>query len=105
MGSSVLGIANGFAVFRSQFRIAKCNCLVDGRMTVNVRRIVRQSTQAESVLIGVLALVKQFKNKVAGPNIMNQVTELPAPERIIAEILDDGPTVSVCVCFLYLIFR
>ena len=52
----VLRIANGDAIFRSQLWIADRDCLVDRRVAVDVRRIVRQRAQRKGILVGILAL-------------------------------------------------
>jgi hypothetical protein len=105
MGCFVLCIANRFAVFRSWLWIAKSDRFIDSRMTLDVRGIVRQSTQREGVLVGALALMKQLKNKVPGADLVHEVTEPSAPKWMVAEILDNPAPVSVCVCLFDLVFR
>src|SRR5205085_6264724 len=59
---------------------------------------MRQCAEREGVFIGVLAFEQQLANKVSAANIMHQVAEIPAAERIVAEVLNDSTTVSVGVC-------
>jgi hypothetical protein len=60
---------------------------------------MRQSAKREGVLIGIFALDQQLTNEVSGAYVMHEVAELPAAERVIAEILDDGTTVGVGMRF------
>lgn len=66
----VLRIANRIAIFRAQLWIAKCNCRIDSRMSINVLSIMRQSTQCERILVGILALVEQFDNEISATDVM-----------------------------------
>jgi hypothetical protein len=43
----------------------------------------------QSVLVGILTLMKQFQNKISAANIVNQVAEVFAAEGIVAQVLDD----------------
>src|SRR5208283_361503 len=84
----VLGISNGLAKPRSQLWILDRDGLVNRRVTGDIRRIVRQRTQRERVLAGILAFDQQLTNKVSASGIVHQVAEFPAAERVVAEILD-----------------
>ena len=101
----VLGIADGLAKLRPQLRILDRDRLVDRRVAGDVGRIVRQGAQREGVLVGILALAQQFTNKVAAADVVHQVAEFPAAERVVAEVLDDGAAIGVGMRFLDLVFR
>src|SRR5208337_1181898 len=67
------------------------------------RRVVRERSQCEGVLIGILALVQQFENEIPAAHVMHQVAEFLAPKWIIAKILDDRASIGIGVCVLDLI--
>src|SRR5581483_5935066 len=74
-------------------------------MTRDIRRIVRQRAQSEGVLVGILGLEQQLANEVAATDVMHQVAEFPAAERVVAKILDNGATVRVGMRLPDLVFR
>ena len=80
----VLRIANRIAIFSAQFRIVDGDSLVDRGVAVDVRRIVRKRTQGEGVLVGIPAFKQQLPDKVPAANIMHQVAEVLAAERVVA---------------------
>jgi len=69
--------------------------VVHRRVANDVRRIVRQGSQSEGILVDVLAFEQQFANKVSAADVMHQIAEFTAAERIVAKILDDGASVGV----------
>ena len=79
--------------------------LVDRRVAGDIRRIVRQGAQREGVLVDILAFEQQLANKVSAADVMHQVAEFPAAERVVAEILDDGASVGVGMGLPDLVFR
>src|ERR1700758_3520485 len=74
-------------------------------MAGDIRRIVRQSAQRECVFVDVLALDQQLANKVSATDVVHQIAELPATERVVAEILDEGASVGVGMRFFKLVCR
>src|ERR1035437_579963 len=101
----VLRIPDRLAKLRPQLRIVDGDGPVDGRVAGYIRRIVRQGSQGESVLVDVLAFEQQLTNKVSAPDVVHKIAELPAAERVVAEILDNGASVRVGVGILNLVFR
>lgn len=65
---------------------------------------MRQSAQRKGVLIDILALLPQFANEVSAPSVMGQVAEFRAAERIVTEILDNGASIGIGMCFFKLFF-
>ena len=74
-------------------------------MTGDIRRIVRQRAQGEGILVDILAFEQQLANKVSAADVMHQVAEFLAAERVVAEILDDGATIGVGMRLPDLVFR
>ena len=73
-------------------------------MTGNVRRVVRQCAECKGVFVDVLAFEQQLANKVSAANVMHKVAEIPAAERIVAEVLNDGAAIGVGVRLFDLVF-
>jgi len=69
--------------------------LVDRRVTCDIRRIVRQGTQCESILVDVLAFEQQPANKVSAADVMHQVAEFSVAEWVVTEILDNSASIRV----------
>src|SRR4051794_26359084 len=105
MGRFVLSITNRLAVLGAKFGIFDRDCLVDGGMACDVRRVVRKRTQGECILVRVLRLEQQFTNEVPAADVVHQVAEFSAAEGVITEILNDGTAIGVGVSFAELIFR
>jgi hypothetical protein len=74
-------------------------------VTGDIRRIVRQCAQGGGVLIDILTFEQQLANKVSAANVMHQVAEIPAAERVVAEILDDCASIGVGMRLPDLVFR
>ena len=72
-------------------------------MACNIRRIMRQRSQSERVLVGVLALRQQLAHEITAANVVHQVAEFHAAKRIVAEVLDHGAAISVGVRFRELV--
>ena len=72
-------------------------------MAIVVGREMRQCAQREGVLVEILRLTKQTGDEVAGVDVVSQIAEERAAERIITLVLDDAPPVSVGVCLYQLI--
>ena len=104
MRRRVLGIANGVAIFRSQLRIMERDRLVDSRVAVNVRHIVRERAQRKGIFVGILAFSQQLQDKISGANVMGQVAEVFVAKRVVAQILDHRASVGVGMSFLDLVF-
>ncbi len=91
--------------FARSFGYSNGDRLIDGRVTGDVRRIVRQGAQCEGVLVDILAFEQQLADEVSAADVMHQVAEFPAAERVVAEILDDGAAIGVGVRLSDLVFR
>ena len=48
---------------------------------------------------------QELANKISAANVMHQVAEIPAAERIVAEILDDGASIGVGMRLFDLVIR
>src|ERR1039458_3336682 len=68
-------------------------------MAIIIGRIMGQRSQSEGVLIQVLGFADQVEDKIADPDIMRQIAEKLAAERIIPQILNNAPSVSESVRF------
>jgi len=66
-------------------------------VTVYIRPIMRNCAQSKSVFVQVKGLIEQRLEKIRASDIMNQIAEEPAAERIVSEVLNDAATVSVTV--------
>ncbi len=92
-------IGDPVAVFLTQPGVHVRNRQVDRQaMSVVVRHIVRQRAQSESVFIDVTGVVEQGLDEIARPDIMSEITEQAAPERVVAHVLDDAAPVCISVC-------
>ena len=67
-------------------------------MTIIIGGIVRQCSQSESILIKVLGFADQVEDEIAAADVMCQIAEELAAERIIPQILNNASSVGVCVC-------
>jgi hypothetical protein len=73
-------------------------------MTIGIRFVMRQCAQSESIFIDVSRIVKQGHYEIAAPYIVDQIAEILAAERVVAEILDDTTAVGVGMGFGELFF-
>src|SRR5579864_672237 len=73
-------------------------------MAGDIRGIVRECPQSESVLIRILALQQQLPNEITAAYIVHQVAEFHAAKGIVAEVLDDRTAIGIAVRFLELLF-
>src|ERR1019366_5225619 len=89
------GIPDRLAKLRAQFRILDRYRLVDRRVARDIRRIVRQCSQRECVLVDILAFEQQLANEVSAADVVHQVAKFRAAEWVVAEILDDGASIGV----------
>jgi len=105
MRGVVFRVFDGIAVLRPKLGILNSNGLIDCRMSGDVRSIVRKRAQREGVLVGILTLQQELSHKVTAANVVHQIAEFHAAERIVAEVLDDSAAIRVTVCFLELLFR
>src|SRR5208283_3135493 len=85
--------------------ILEGNGQVYGRVAGDVGNIVRKRAQGESVFVGILTLQEHLSDEIAAANVVQQVAEFHAAERIVAEVLDDGAAVGIRVRLLELVFR
>jgi len=63
------------------------------------------AAQGKCVLIRILALQQQLEDEVTTAGVMYKVAEFRAAEWVIAQILDNGTSIGVCVCLRDLFFR
>jgi len=103
MGGLVVRKRNGIAELRSQLWILDRDGMVDGWVSRDVGRVVGQGAEREGKLVGVLTFKYQLANKVSAANIMDQVAEFDGTKRVVAEVLDDGPSVGVGMRFFDLV--
>ena len=100
VGSRIVGIRYQLSEFPAQLRVEQRNGPVHGqRVAIIIGGIVRQRSQSESVLIEVLGFADQVEDKIAAPDVMRQIAEELAAERIIPQILNDAPSVGESVRF------
>jgi hypothetical protein len=66
-------------------------------MAIIIGGIVRQRAQSESVLVNVLGVGDQVDHKIAAADVMRQIAEELAAERVVAQILNDASSVGECV--------
>ena len=104
MRRGVLGIANGVAIFRAQLRIMERDRLVDRRVAIDVRDIVRERAQRKGIFVGILAFSHQLQNKVPGADVMGQVAEVLVAEWVITQILNDRAAIGIGVRLPKLVF-
>src|SRR4029077_771255 len=71
MRSVVFSVPDRITELRPQFGILNGNGLVDSRMAGDVRSVVGQRAEGKGVLVGVLALQKQFANEVTAADVMH----------------------------------
>jgi hypothetical protein len=56
-------------------------------------------SEGEGVFICILTLQQQFANEVSAANVMHEVAEFGAAERVVAQILYDGASVGIRMSF------
>src|SRR5208337_640319 len=105
MGGMVFCIPDGLSILGAQLWVLEGNGLIDGGMAGYIRGIVRERAEGEGVLISILALRQQLADEIAATNVVDQITELHAAKRIVAEVLDDGAAIGISVCFRELVLR
>src|SRR4029077_2466118 len=74
-------------------------------MPGDIRSIMRQRAQCESVFVRILALRQQLSNEVTTANVVHQIAEFHAAKRVVAQVLDDGAAIGVTVGLLELVLR
>ena len=58
-----------------------------------------QRAQGEGVLVKIARLPHQRHHEIAAADVVHQVAEQPAPERVVAHVLHDAAAVGVSVGF------
>src|SRR5215469_2722911 len=91
-------IGYDWTVFLCQLGIQHWNRSVGGKLVTGiVGSIMRQSTESEREFIQISGFIDQGKHKITAPHIMRQITKKLIGERVVTEILDYGPAVSIGV--------
>jgi hypothetical protein len=103
MRGPVVRERNGITELLPQLWILNRDGLIDGWVSRDVRRVVRQGAEREGELVGVLTLEYQLANKVTAANVIHQVAEFHGTKRIVAEVLDDGASIGIRVRFFGLV--
>ena len=67
-------------------------------MALRVGCVVGQRAQREGVFVDVLRAAHQVHHEVAAADVVHQIAEKTAAERIIADVLKDAAGVSIGVC-------
>src|SRR2546428_9458830 len=67
-------------------------------MSLNIGTVMRDRAESKRIFVQVFRFVEQRRQKIRAANIMEQVTEESAAERVISEILNDASAVRVAVC-------
>ncbi len=101
----ILRVPDGLTKLGPQLRILNRYRMVHRRVAGNIRGIVRQRTQGEGVLIGVLAVLQHLEDEVSTADVVHQIAKFHASKRVVAQILDYGAAIGVGVGFLDLLFR
>ena len=78
--------------------------LVDRRVAIDVRDIVRERAQRKGIFVGILAFSHQLQNKVPGADVMGQVAEVLVAEWVITQILNDRAAIGIGVRLPKLVF-
>src|SRR5437870_2146065 len=87
---------NAVAVFLPEAWIQNRNGAVGAKpMTVVVRRVVRERTEGESILVDILSVSPQSLDEIAAADVMRKVAEKGAAVRVVAHVLNDGAAVGV----------
>ena len=97
MRGLVLRVEDGDTELGTQFGIRNGDGLVDGGVTRNVGRVVRESAKGEGVFVDVFAFAQELDDKVSAANVVDKVAEFTITKRIVAEVLDDGTAIGVGV--------
>jgi len=66
-------------------------------VTFRIGGVVFQRSQCERIFVQVLGLTDELRNEIATPDIMREVAEKAAAERIISQVLNDAASVSIGV--------
>ena len=84
--------------FRRSFGILERHRPVDrDRVSRRVGGIVREAAEGEGVLVEVLRLADQADDEIARADVVHEVAEQLAAERVVAHVLDDRPGIGVGV--------
>jgi hypothetical protein len=103
MRGPVVRERNGITELLPQLWILNRDGLIDGWVSRDVRRVVRQGAEREGELVGVLTLEYQLATKVSAADVMHQVAEFHGAKRIAAEVLDDSASIGIRVRFFDLV--
>src|SRR6266568_125474 len=99
----VLRIEYGRAELHAQLRIYDSDGLVDRRVAGYVGSVMRQRAKRECIFVDIVALAQEFEDEIAAANVMDQIAEFFAAERIVTKILDDGAPIGISMGIAYLI--
>ena len=69
--------------------------LIDGGMSGDIGRVVRESAKGEGVFVDILAFEQQLAHEVAAADVVHQAAEFRAAEGVVPEVLDDGAAIGV----------
>src|ERR1700683_2472037 len=95
MGRGIFVIRHDISVLTPQLRVEKGNSSIYGdSMAVVVRRVMRQGPESKRVVVDVVGIAQQRLDEVAGSNVVNQVAEKLAAERIVAHVLDGASAIG-----------
>src|SRR5260370_14642792 len=73
-------------------------------MAVNISHIIRKGPQGKRIFVYVGCIVNQSDDKISTADVMNEVAEFLAAERIIAHVLDHATAVGVSMGLFQLVF-
>src|SRR5258708_5981397 len=65
------------------------------RMSLDIRAVMRNGAEGERIFVQIARFLEQRRKKIRASDIMHQVAEEAAPERIVSEVLNDAATVGV----------
>ena len=68
-----------------------------------IGRIMRQRAQSERVFVQILRLRDLIQNEIAAADIMHQVAEQMAAERVITHVLNNGAAIGIRVRFAQIV--
>src|ERR1051326_1892751 len=96
MSTGLLVISDHITVFAPQLGVFNRNRRVHGdRMPLTVSRVMSHGAKSKRVFIAVFRFLEKVENEIAASNVVHQVAEELAAERVVAHVLNDASTVGI----------
>ena len=83
MRGLVLRVEDNGSEFLAQLGIGDSDGLIHRRVACDVGGVMRKCAKCKRILVGILAFAEKFEDKVAAADVVDEITEFLAAERIV----------------------